>query len=84
MSIARIIREKIEEAVRDYDYEEAVMTIVDDLDISDIVNDKIAHAINFELDMESIVRDAIEAEIELEFENFDLEEKITEAIANQI
>ena len=82
MKFKEKISRMIHNAIERYDFEEAIDSVLDDIDIEDIIHSEINARIE-NVDIEPLLRDLVKGCIEDELDEFDLDGEVLRAIKDQ-
>lgn len=76
--IGRIVRD----AIKNYDFEEAIDNALDEIDVEEIINQKLAKKIE-DIDIEPLLTSLIADYIDEELDDIDIEDDVLTAIQDQ-
>lgn len=81
MKLRNIIREQIKDAIKNYNFEEYLKSVLDDTNIEALVEEKIESHLD-RIDFEDIIAEAIDDIFEEEFDDYDIADIIKEKLEN--
>ena len=82
MSIKNDIREQIKSAIRHFDFEDAISTAMESIDIEEMVSQKISQRIK-DIDFEPIVAELIGNMIDEQLDDIDIEGEVLGALQEE-
>ena len=81
MNVKDKITRAIENAISNYDFEDAIADAFDNLDIEDMIESRLSKRIA-RVDVEPLLADLIESYIDEQLDDLDIEDEVLEALQN--
>ena len=82
MSIKNDIRDQIKAAIRHFDFEDAISTVMESIDIEEMVSQKIGQRIK-DIDFEPMVAELIGDMIDEQLDDLDIEDEVLGALQEE-
>ncbi len=82
MSIKNHIRNQIKDAIRHYDFEDAISNAMDRIDIEGLITHSLSERIR-DVDFEPLVTDMIQEVIDEELDTIDIEDEVLSALQEE-
>ena len=82
MSIKNDIRDQIKSAIRHYDFEEAISEAMDEIDLEELINQKITQRIR-NVDIEPLVTSLVADLIDEQLDDIDIEGEVLSALQEE-
>ena len=82
MSIKNVIRSQIKDAIRRYDFEDAISSAMDEIDIEGLIAHSLFERIR-DVDFEPLITDMIQEVIDEELDKIDIEDEVLAAIQEE-
>lgn len=82
MKIKEKIGQIVRDAIKNYDFEEAIDNALDEIDVEEIINQKLAKKIE-DIDLEPLLTSLIEDYIDEELDGIDIEDDVLTAIQDE-
>ena len=82
MSIKNDIRDQIKSAIRHYDFEEAISEAMDEIDLEELITQKITQRIRY-VDIEPLVTSLVADLIDEQLDDLDIEGEVLSALQEE-
>ena len=82
MSIKNVIRSQIKDAIRRYDFEDAINSAMEEIDIEGLIAHSLSERIR-DVDFEPLITDMIQEVIDEELDKIDIEDEVLAAIQEE-
>ena len=82
MSIKNDIREQIKSAIRHYNFEEAISEAMDEIDLEELITQKITQRIR-DVDIEPLVTSLVADLIDEQLDDLDIEDEVLSALQEE-
>ena len=82
MSIKQDIRNQIRDAIRNYDFEDAIGKAMDNIDIDELITNRLERRIE-DMDFEPLVTSLVEEAIDEQLDDIDIEGEVLNALQEE-